>query len=298
MASFAPWPAALAGFRLVRERPLAVLAWAGVIFLGRLASLILITGVSGKFMPALDAAVNAKTIDPQAVLSAYQAVAPGYLAGGVALMPIGAVMIAAIYRAYLRPEQNQWCFMRVGRQEAAILALMLCLDLMAMGGLALAGALIGTLANLAATAAGDATGALVELLGLGGAACALIWAAVRLTPAWPMTFQAGRLVLFPSWSRTRGQTWLLLAAFVLAEALMAVVAVLLFSICLGLTGAAMVAAGGNMAQIGNALQPPSAVAQVFAPLPLVFSAFQSLLLALGATTLAGVAVSAYHSADR
>ena len=28
MASFAPWAAALAGFRLVRERPLAVLAWA------------------------------------------------------------------------------------------------------------------------------------------------------------------------------------------------------------------------------------------------------------------------------
>ena len=78
---------------------------------------------------------------------------------------------------------------------------------------------------------------------------------------------------------------------------MAVVAVLLFSICLGLTGAAMVAAGGNMAQIGDALRPPSVVGQVLSPLPLVFSAFQSLLLALGATTLAGVAVSAHHSLD-
>ena len=91
MASFAPWAAALAGFRLVRERPLAVLAWAGVIFLGRQAALVLITVISGKFMPALDAAADAKTIDPQALLLAYQAVAPGYVAGGLVLMPFGAV---------------------------------------------------------------------------------------------------------------------------------------------------------------------------------------------------------------
>ena len=296
MPSFAPWAAALAGFRLVRERPLAVVAWAGVIFLGRQVSLILITVISGKFMPALDAAVNAKTIDPQAVLLAYQAVAPGYVAGGIALMPFAAVMIAAIYRAYLRPEERRWCFLQLGRGEAAILALMLCFDLMAMGGLAFAGALIGALANLAASA-GDAAGALVELLGLAGTVCALSWGLVRLALAWPMTFQAGRLALLPSWSRTRGQSWSLLAAFVLAEGLMAVVAVLLFSVCLGLTGAAMVAAGGTMAQIGDAVAPPSVVVQVFAPVPLVFSAFQSLWLALVATTLAGVAVSAHQSLD-
>lgn len=296
MPSFAPWSAALAGFRLVRERPLAVLAWAGVIFLGRQVALTLITMIAGKFMPALDAAVNAKTIDPEAVLVAYQAVAPGYVAGGIALVPFGAIVIAAIYRAYLRPDENRWCFLRLGSGEAAILVLILCLELMAMGGLAFAGALIGALANLAATA-GDGAGAMVELLGLAASVCAVVWGLVRLSIAWPMTFQAGRLVLFPSWARTRRQGWTLLAAFVLAEGLMAVVAVLLFSIWLGLTGAAVVASGGAVEQIGDALRPPSEVAQLFAPMPLVFSAFQSLLLALGATTLAGVAVSAYHSLD-
>ena len=211
-------------------------------------------------------------------------------------MPFGAIMIAAIYRAYLRPEENRWCFLRLGREEAAVLALILCLDLMAMGALAFAGALIGALANLAAST-GDATGALVELLGLAGAVCALVWGVVRLALAWPLTFQSGRLVLLPSWKRTRGHAWPLLAAFVLAEGLMAVVAILLFSVCLGLTGAAMVASGGTMEQIGDALKPPSVVADIFAPLPLVFSAFQSLLLALGAATLAGVAVSAHHGLD-
>ena len=296
MPSFAPWSAALAGFRLVRERPLAVLAWAGVIFLGRQVALTLITMIAGKFMPALDAAVNAKTIDPEAVLVAYQAVAPGYVAGGIALVPFGAIVIAAIYRAYLRPDESRWCFLRLGSGEAAILVLILCLELMAMGGLAFAGALIGALANLAATA-GDGAGAMVELLGLAASVCAVVWGLVRLSIAWPMTFQAGRLVLFPSWARTRSQGWTLLAAFVLAEGLMAVVAVLLFSIWLGLTGAAVVASGGAVEQIGDALRPPSEVAQLFAPMPLVFSAFQSLLLALGAATLAGVAVSAYHSLD-
>ena len=112
MASFAPWAAALAGFRLVRQRPLAVLTWSAVIFVGRLIGLALTTAMSGRYMPALDAAVNAKTIDPQAVAQAYQPVAPGYLAGALVAMPFVAIVTAAIYRAYLRPEEGRWCFLK------------------------------------------------------------------------------------------------------------------------------------------------------------------------------------------
>ena len=296
MASFAPWAAALAGFRLVRERPLSVPAWAGVIFLGRLAGLVLTTAMSGRYMPALDAAVNAKTIDPQAVALAYQPVAPGYLAGAVLAMPFIAVVVAAIYRAYLRPQEGRGCFLRLGRSEGAVLVLIISLNLLVMVGLFFAAAMIATLANLVA-AADQASGALVEIAGLGGSLFFLVWAMARLSLAWPMTFQSDRLVLFRSWRLTKAQAWPLLGAFVMAEALMVLVAILLFAVCAGLAGAAVVAMGGTIDQMSEALRPATRVAELFQPLPMVFLAFEALLLTLVATTLQGVAVSAYHSLD-
>jgi hypothetical protein len=86
----------------------------------------------------------------------------------------------------------------------------------------------------------------------------------------------------------------LLGAFVLAEALMLLVAGLLFTICIGLAGALLSAMGGSVDHMTQALKPAQTVSEVFRPLPLFFSAFEAVMLALWATTLEGVAVSAYH----
>jgi hypothetical protein len=284
----------LAGFRLVRERPLAVLAWAAVIFAGRLASLTLTTAISGPYIPTLDAAVNAKTLDPKALAAAYQLVAPGYMAGAVAIMPFVAIITAAVYRAYLRPQEQRWCFLRLGRREAAVFMLIVTLNLILRAGLFVAAALIATAANLVA-GRDPAGGALVEIGGLAAAVCGLIWVMIRLSLAWPMTLQSARLSLVPSWRLTAAWAWPLLGAFVLAEGLMAIVAVLLFTVCAGLSGAVWVALGGTLDQMSAALEPAATVAQVFRPTPLVFQAFEAVLLALWAPTLAGVAVSAYRS---
>jgi hypothetical protein len=276
----------------VRERPLAVLAWAGVIFLGRLAGLVLTTAICGSYIPALDAAVNAKVIDPQALTLAYRAVAPGYLAGAIAVMPFVAIITAAVYRAYLRPQEARWGFLRVGRREAAILLLIVAMNLIMMAVLFFSVALVAALAN----ALSSDTGALmVQILGLAAAICALIWTLTRLSLAWPMSFQSGRLVLFQSWGLTRAQAWPLLSAFVMAEGLMLLVAALLVVICLGVAGAVLAAMGGSVDHMSDALRPAQTVAQVFQPLPLLVSAFEAVMLALAATTLEGVAVSAYHS---
>lgn len=296
MASFAPWAAALAGFRLVRQRPLAVLTWSAVIFVGRLIGLALTTAMSGRYMPALDAAVNAKTIDPQAVAQAYQPVAPGYLAGALVAMPFVAIVTAAIYRAYLRPEEGRWCFLRLGKSEWAIFILIVSFNLLVMTGLFFAAAMVAALANLVAL--GDqALGGLVEIVGLGGAVFGLVWSLARLSLAWPMTFQSGRLMLFRSWRLTKAQAGPLLGSFCMAEGLMVLVAVLLFAVCGGLAGAVLVAMGGTVDQIADALQPATKLSELFQPLPLIFLAFEAIMLALVATTLEGVAVSALHSLD-
>lgn len=292
--AFAPWPAALAGFRLVRQRPWAVLAWAAVIFLGRLGGLVATTAISGPYIPALDAAVNAKTINLDAVTAAYQDVAPGYLVGVALALPFFAVVIAAICRAYLRPQDGRFLFLRLGRREAAILALILALNLLVMFGLSCGAALIATAASLVASVDASA-GALAEALGLTALVGAAIWAVVRLSLAWPLSFQQARPALIAAWRLTRGHGWPLLGAYAMAEGLMLVVGVLLFAVCAGLAGAALVASGGALEQLPDTLRAASAVLEVFKPAPLLFSAFEALLLTLTLATLAGVAVSAYQT---
>jgi hypothetical protein len=291
MASFAPWAAALAGFRLVRARPIPVMAWAGVIFLGRLAALVLTTAICGPSIPALDAAVNAKIIDPQAVVTAYRAVAPGYLAGAILVMPFAAIVTSAVYRAYLRPQEGRWCFLRVGVREAAILALIVSLNLILMVGLFLSGALIAAAANLVADETADS---MIEIVGLAGMIYAVIWVLIRLALAWPMTFQSGRLALRPSWRLTQPQAWSVLSAFLIAEGLMLLVAALLFTVCIGLAGAIFAAMGGSLDHMSDALKPAQTLAQVFMPLPMIFAVFEAVMLALWAAALGGVAVCAYH----
>ena len=121
--AFAPWAAALAGFRLVRERPWATLAWAGAIFAGRLAGMTLTTAISGPYMPALVSASNANPPKLEALIAASQNVLPGVLAGLVVVLPVFAMVICAIYRAYLRPQDSRVSYLRWGKQEGVMLAL-------------------------------------------------------------------------------------------------------------------------------------------------------------------------------
>ncbi|HUO20926.1 MAG TPA: hypothetical protein VMU59_00230 [Caulobacteraceae bacterium] len=294
MLPFAPWAAALAGFRLVRERPWAVLAWAGVIFIGRLAGLALTTAISGPFLPTLDAAVNASPINVQAVAVAYQNVAPGYLAGLALALPFFAVVFAAVFRAYLQPQERRACYLRLGVREAAVLALIVGLNLVVMVGLSFGAALVAGLSSLVAQA-DAASGAAVEAAGLAGLIFAGVWAVVRLCLAWPLSFQTGRPTLFATWGLTRGHGWSLAGAFLMAEGLMVVVGMLLFAICATLAGVVLIASGQTLDQLPDALRPAIAVRELFEPAPLLFSAFEAVLLTLSAATLQGVAVSAYRA---
>jgi hypothetical protein len=294
MAEFKPTDAAFAGFRLVREQPVAILAWAAVIAVGRICQALLTAVLAGPYMAALNAAVNAKIVDPQATASAYAAVAPGYVAGALVMLPFAAVVTTAIYRAYLRPEQSRGLYLRLGRAERAMIGLFLALGLtIVLAGFGLL-VLIGL--GSALVAAADATaGQVASLTGLFAAIGVLIFAVVRLSLAWPMTFEQERVVLVRAWPLIKGKAWPVLGGFVIAEALMGVVALLLLAIVASLVGAALLMTGGTLQQIadlGGEIQAPG---DLLRPLTIVFIVVQALLLALSAATIEGVRVTAYRA---
>lgn len=197
-------------FRLLREHPAAVVIWAVVYCAGSLIiSLVMSYAMFGTPMPT----------DPAAVTQAQAWMGPVF--GLVLLLYIGllfliVVLMNAVFRAVLRPEEGGFAFMRVGMDEFRMLGLVV------LAGIAgFAAVLVGELLLLLVvaiigflTGQGIVTGIVAFLL-FAAFFCALIWAEVRLSLIFPLTFHRRRISVDGAWDLTRGRFWLLFACYFL-----------------------------------------------------------------------------------
>ena len=262
MSSFSPTDAAFEGFRLTRERPRSVVAWAFcyLIFsflIGWVADLTL-----GPQSRALLADLQRAGSDPAAFWPAAQKLAPFFLAGLPLSVAFQAIFTCAVYRAILRPEDSARGYLRLGLDELRMMVLNIVLGV-------IWGATVFTVllvALLAAAAAGTASESITVLIGdvvTVGVFCAAILVLTRLSLAGPMTFADRRLRVFASWSLSKGVFWRLFGAYALSFALGGVVLLLMLlivglalNILMQLTGlpmAALSAASSNPLALGVGL---------------------------------------------
>jgi len=229
-----------AGFRVLGRNPGVVLAWAAALFvLGVLPQVAVFASV----FPA--------------IIGAYQEAARTGLQGGhpspdvmaglnarfIGLQPVSSlaslvshtVLLGAVYRAVLEPENRRFAYLRLGIQE---LWLGLAILVMVIGAVLVAVAVAIPLAVVAAivAAAGRAAGGAPGVAGLLVVAIALagvgvvVWAMIRFSLALPMGFAQRNFRFFESWSLTRGHAFqiflvyfaVLLIAFLVELALLAV----------------------------------------------------------------------------
>lgn len=237
MAEFSATDAALEGFRLTRERPKAVLIWAAVYLLGFVAILTLVFGTLGA---AFFNVTNRG--DPEEAARAMARLAPAVLLVLPILLLMSAVLVSAIYRAILKPEQSRRGYLRLGGDELRILLLTLVLGI----GFALAALVlilvVGALYEVAAP--------LGVLAGVGAVGLS-IWGAVRLSLAAPMTFNNQKLEIAGAWRLTKGRFWPLLGAYVLAIILSILISMLAAVISLAL----LATFGGGIAALAQANRP-------------------------------------------
>lgn len=226
MSTFSPSDAAFEGFRLTRERPRAVVAWAfcSLIYsylIGAVADLTL-----GTQSQALLADLQRAGADPAAFWPAARKMAPFILAGLPLLVAFQAIFTCAVYRAVLRPEESARGYIRLGLDELRMMALNVILGL--IWGVTVFTVLL--VALLAAATAGTASESVTVLVGdvvTVGVFCAAIMVLTRLSLAGPITFAERRLHVFTSWSMSKGVFWRLFGAYALSFALGAVVLLLM-----------------------------------------------------------------------
>jgi hypothetical protein len=219
-----------------------------------------------------------------------------FVAGAILLY---AVLIAAVMRALLRPAERRFAYLRLGGDEARLIALIVLLYLLVGAGLLAVFALFGG-AGFAIAASGSDTaqsGGMLVLVLLGIAAvCGFVYVGVRLSMAVPMTFAERRIRLFRSWGLTRGRFWPLFGGLALAAitAIMLIYAAELVAVVLFMIGG-----GGMLAANATAFSAdPGAVLAGMGPVLILLGVIVVTIIAAAQIIAQVVMLAPYAAAYR
>lgn len=213
MTTFSFGGAVGAGFGVIARNPLAFLAWCAVYLVVALGPLALMAAALWPQFGALAALAEAE-VEPDSPAATQQMMS---LMGQVNALSLlqwatslasSALIVGAVFRAVLEPQNRRWFFLRLGRQEFW-LALCLVVVLVVAGLLAALSMFPIMITSLVLVAAGP-TQTLAPGVGLGIGAMVLIalgamlWLFVRFSLGLPMSFAGSYFRLFESWTLTRG----------------------------------------------------------------------------------------------
>lgn len=252
--TFSASDAAFEGFRLVRRKPMALVAWTLLYAVLSLASLFALSNAINPLvalaerMEAVDS--NSTTASREEVLAVFQGF--GEILLSLAwLLPVslivGAMLMAAVARAVLNPRAGGFGYLRLGMDELRVFVVTLVLGILMTFACLAVFVLVGVLAGIAGTSGASGTWLVGILGGLAGVA-AIIWLAVRLCLAVPITVAENRFAFFDSFGLTRGRFWPLFGMAVITLVMVLVVQLLLGIVTMPLalmTGQQMVTFGAQ-----------------------------------------------------
>jgi hypothetical protein len=279
MTAFSVTDAALEGFRITRERPRVVLAWALFLFTTNLIGALITLALPEEAREALAKIASQEAPEPGELIDAMAAVSPLLLIGLV----VQRTMDSAVYRVLLRPEDARFAYLRLGPDEIRLTMLRLIFVALAIVYIAVVQfgiVILGFTASPLGQTVSVFVASVAELVSWG----VFIVLAVRLSFASVLTFDRKKLTVFASWEATRGRFWSILGAHVLALCCVVVLGILMFVIFSSIAGAVVLSTGGSLADLGKILQPEEVTLQTYLN-PLV-----------AAYTVVGVLFTAIYSA--
>ncbi len=223
---------AFEGFRLVRRKPMALVAWA---LLYAVLSLASVFAMSNAVEPMIAWSERAEALEnasptptPAEVMAVFQDFGEVILSLAWLLpvsLIVSAMLMAAVARAVLNPRAGGFGYLRLGMDEVRVFVVTLVLGLLLTFAWMVVFVLVAILAGIAGASELNWLWLFVVLGGLAGVA-AIIWLAVRLSLAVPITVAENRFAFFDSFSLTRGRFWPLFGMAVIALVMVLVVQLL------------------------------------------------------------------------
>ena len=202
------------GFGLLAKRPAAIAIWAAIYAALGLASVLLVLPA---MMHAMQNQVSAMN-NPQAGVAMMQSM--GAVQGLSWLLSLagsflGAILLCGAFRIALRPEEPGFAGLRVGMDEVRVFAMIMVIT---FGGVII-GMIVMLLAMLLSLLFWFAASNMPVLAGLLIAAvwivtiCAFIYALVRISLIFPLTFIRREFAIDEAWKLSRGRFWTLFVPY-------------------------------------------------------------------------------------
>jgi hypothetical protein len=291
MAKIDVGDAVSSGFRLIGSRPLSVVMW-GLVYLVIVAlPSALLFGFVGQDMINYfrDAVRNAGSGEPNMAAAMAMQAKMGVVQPVIWLTSIAsrAVLLAAVFRAVLTPEDRGFFYLRLSmaevRQGLVYLVLAILLGLIFFA-LLLAGALAGVLIFFIGRAAPAPASYVIQFLGIGAVVIAclvvMVLIALRFSLAGPMTFADKQFRLFESWTLTKGHVGelFLVAISLIAIAILCALVFdgIILGVVLSVVGSAPADHGASIRSFFE--QSPEVLFRTFLPWIIVVSVFGSLFI--------------------
>lgn len=213
------------GFSLLGKRPGAIAVWALAHAAVGLISVVFLVPRMLAAMPKPGAGGDADMATQMAAMQQMMGFQGLSWLLSIAASFLGAVILCAAFRAMLRPEEGGFASLKLGMDEVRVFAMMMVIQ---FGGaivlviVMMIAMLLGFLIWFAASNYPAIAILLIALLVI-AVICAIIWAAVRLSLLFPMTFIRREFVIDEAWKLSRGRFWTLFVPFLVICLLMSLV---------------------------------------------------------------------------
>jgi hypothetical protein len=290
MSAFSATEAAFEGFRVARERPWAIVAWAGVAFVFLAGDVILRSFlIDTSAIQASSQALVAGETPGQQLIRMVAATVPYFAAAVPISLVFYGILFAAAYRVVLEPKSSI-NGLRLGIQELRQVLVILISGLLIFVAYTGAGFLCA-LAYVLMLPFSKPLAAVIGALSVVVSYALLIVAPIRLSLAGPHTFVEHRLRPFASWRMSHGHFWPMLGAYVFATVFAVVVVLLGMAILAGL----FAFAGDTVQHIGAT---PANFADNFRPLRIVYLIGSAFIIAQAWAIIACPAASIFRQLNR
>lgn len=290
--AFSASESAFEGFRLARRSPMTVVIWALFYIVVTAVILAVAGGAMSNFMQlaaSMDAGSEPSDAEMMAFMSAYFSMLGLILPVSLVL---GSVFYAAVHRAVVRPSESAFGYLRLGMDELRVFIVTLVLSIVLGLGFGLGAAVIFGVLGAITAMMGDnaAIGGILIFIAAIAFFCLVIWVAVRLSLALPITIAERRIAIFDSWNLTRGHFWGLFGMALLAWVLCVVVQILLSIVLMPIL---FFVGGGfeNLAALET--MQPMEILQTMAPLAITILVFAAIVSALQLAIMYAPFSSAY-----
>ncbi|HYC66600.1 hypothetical protein [Brevundimonas sp.] len=230
--AFSATEAAFEGFRLVRRNPLVLVAWTVLYAVVSLAALFAMAPVVEQLVGWQEEARTLREGAEPGIDAVWSMMAEfgGIMIQMAWLIPVAmvveAMMAAAVARGVLRPRNGAFGYLSLGMDEVRVLVVTFVLGLFMILACVAVSVAFGVVVAAARSAGAGGWIGLIVFLGLLAGVWLLIWLAVRLSLAVPITVAEQRFAFFDSFALTKGRFWPLLGMAVIAIVMVIIIELL------------------------------------------------------------------------